>query len=140
MPALDDPDGRLGNYNVTINNGTLKVTYAVCAQYNQTQGNQRGSTIPIKIQLCDVNGTNVSSSSVTVHAESIVRLPDGTPQPPQAAGNSNPNNDFQYQSMLGMTSGYSYNLSTKGLASGTYTLQFSASGDPLPHTVLFTVR
>lgn len=59
----------------------------------------------------------------------------------ESVGNANPDNNFRYDSTLGPTGGYIYNLSTKGLSTGTYALTFSVSGDPVPrHQVLFQVK
>jgi hypothetical protein len=42
-------------------------------------------------------------------------------------GNSNPRFDFRYDATL---AGYVFNLSTKGYASGTYSLNFTVGTDP----------
>ena len=36
--------------------------------------------------------------------------------------------------------GYVFNLKTTGLTTGTYRMNFSISGDPLPHFVTFGVK
>lgn len=55
-------------------------------------------------------------------------------------GNANPDNDFRFDATLRGSGGYIYNLSSRGLSTGTWTLQFTASGDPLPHSVQFDLR
>ena len=40
----------------------------------------------------------------------------------------------------GGTGGYIFNLSTKGLATGTYVLSFKAGADKLVHSVQFEVK
>jgi hypothetical protein len=44
---------------------------------------------------------------------------------------------FRYDTAL---AGYIYNLSTKGLLTGTYSLSFTATGDPTTHSVQFQLR
>lgn len=56
------------------------------------------------------------------------------------SGNANPDNNFRYDSTLGPSGGYIYNLSTKGLNMGTYTLSFTVGSDPATHTVQFQVK
>jgi len=53
------------------------------------------------------------------------------------SGNANPDFDFRYDSGLG---GYIFNLSTTGYGTGTYTLNFTANGDPTTHNTTFAVR
>lgn len=118
---------------------TLGPIYGVCVLYDQTRSVKSGAVFPIKIELCDVNGTDVSSSAIVVHATQITSLSSfsGTPED---VGNANPDNDFRFDSTLGTTGGYIFNLSTTGLASGTYSLQFTAAGDPVTHSVNFGVK
>lgn len=47
--------------------------------------------------------------------------------------------NFRFDSTLGTAGGYIFNLSTSGLAGGTYRLQFTAPGDPESHSVNFGV-
>ena len=53
------------------------------------------------------------------------------------AAAANPDFDFRYDASL---PGYIYNLSTKGLATGTWALNFTIPGDPTSHSVQFDVR
>jgi len=55
-------------------------------------------------------------------------------------GNANPDNDFRFDGTLGPTGGYIFNLSTKGLSGGTYSLQFTAGNDPTIHSAVFGVK
>jgi hypothetical protein len=116
------------------------VTYAVCLLYDPTRAVQSGSTIPLKIQLCDANSADVSSSAVVVHAVSLVQTSTNASAVLQASGSANPDNDFRFDPTLGPSGGYIFNLSTKGLATGSYQLTFTGSGDPLPHFLNFQVR
>ena len=55
-------------------------------------------------------------------------------------GSANPGGSFRFEAALGPAGGYILNLNTTGLASGSYTLQFTAGSDPLPHALNFAVR
>ncbi len=123
--------------NQTVN---YTVTYNICALYDQTKAVNGGATIPVKLQLCDAQGANVSASTLTVTAVKVTQTSTSTSGPVQNAGNANPDSNFRYDPTLGGTGGYIYNLSTKGLATGTYTLSFTVAGDPVTHTVRFQVR
>ena len=60
----------------------------------------------------------------------------------KTAGSTFPNPDlnFRFDPTLGTTGGYIFNLSTRGLGTGTYALSFIASGDPTTHTAMFQVK
>lgn len=95
-----------------------------------------GRTIPIKLQLTDAGGNNLSSSSIGVTA---IRLELETANGPvdvalRDAGNANPNNLFRYDAGLG---DYVFNLSTRGLAAGTYDFFWTADGYPTDHALNF---
>jgi len=119
---------------------SYSVTYGVCLLYDPTRAVQSGTTIPLKIQLCDANNADVSSSTVVVHAVSLVQTSTNASEVLQASGNANPDNDFRFDATLGPTGGYIFNLSTKGLTTGYYQLTFRTSVDPLPHVLSFQVR
>jgi len=137
--------GAVGTYTVTLtvtdshgNEGTsavqVQVTYGVKALYDQTKAHKSGSAVPVKLQLVDAAGANLSSPSLVVHVTGI------SPASPSAnldSGDANPGNDFRYDASLG---GYIFNLSTKGFAPGEYTLSFTVAGDPLTHTLKVVVR
>jgi hypothetical protein len=127
------------NYAITFANGTLVVTYGVCVQYDQTQAAQSGSTIPIKLQLCNASGGDVSSASTVAQATGVTMVSTSAPASLAYSGNANPDFNFRYTGP-GVGTGYIFNLSTKGYATGTYLLTFTATGDPAAHTVQFSVR
>jgi hypothetical protein len=118
---------------------TQNVEYGICPLYDQTKSVHSGATFPIKLQLCDANGNDVSAAAIIVHATSFTTV-SGFSGTPDAPGNANPDNDFRFDATLGSTGGYIFNLSTRGLASGTYSLQFTAGGDPVTHSVNFGVN
>lgn len=131
------------NYTVTAtdlagNTATPSTSYAVqyrvCLLYDPTRSVKSGATYPLKLYLCDVNGSDVSSSEIIVHATKIF-MGSAFTGDPDDAGNSNPDSDFRFDSTLGPSGGYIFNLKTTGLAGGTYGFTFTASNDPTEHTV-----
>ena len=88
--------------------------------------------------MCDASGVNVSNAASTLIASGLTKI-DSTPAavPAEDSGNANPDRAFRYDASL---DGYIYNLSTKGLTTGTWALTFTVNGDPVPHQVTFDVR
>jgi len=123
------------NFNGANGARTLTVTYGVTPLYHQTKAAKGGSTIPIKFQLANANGDNVSSASVLVTAVQLVLVSTNASSNVSDSGNANPDNNFRFDG-----AGYIFNLSTKGLASGVYNLIYRVQGDPLPHALAFEVR
>jgi hypothetical protein len=136
-----------GNYTLTITGTggiqthsasvTLVVSYNICLLYDPTFAKKSGSTYPIKLQICDANGNNLSSSSIILQAQSVTRASNNAPGPLDDSGNANPDFDFRYDSTL---AGYIFNLSLKGISTGTYNLNFTVSGDPVSHSASFQVK
>ena len=124
-----------GNFNPASGAGTLTVSYNVVPLYDQTRAFKSGSTIPVKLLLANAAGQNVSAASITVAAFRIVQTSTDAISEVQDSGNANPDNNFRFDS-----SGYIFNLSTKGLATGSYNLEFTISGDPTSHSVPFQLR
>ena len=116
---------------------TLVVSYNICLLYDSTMAKKSGSTFPIKIQICDANGKNLSSSAIAVQAQSVTMVSTSAPAPLDDSGDANPDFDFRYDPTL---PGYIYNLSLKGISTGTYNLNFTVSGDPVPHSAQFQVK
>lgn len=81
----------------------------------------------------------MSSSAIVLHATAVTMLSTviGAPESP---GNANPDRDFRFDSTLGASGGYIFNLGTNGLGSATYGLQFTATGDAVVHSVGFGVN
>jgi hypothetical protein len=113
---------------------TYTVAYRICLLFDQSQPHQSGSTLPVKLELCDANGADVSSPAIAVRALSV------DTGPASASGNANPGGLFRYDATLGARGGYIYNLSLKGLAGGAHTLTFRAGADATPHSLTFVVR
>ncbi len=130
-----------GNFNPVNNTGVLNlvVQYGICYLYDQTKAVQHNATIPIKLQLCDAAGHNLSSSAITVTATTVV-LVSGGAGTLEDSGNANPDDNFRYDPTL---PGYIFNLSTKPLGGGTWRLNFRTSNDPAgtsPYVAMFGVR
>jgi hypothetical protein len=120
-----------------------QVSYAIpsaCVLYDQTKAVQSGSVAPIKFQLCDANGTDVSASTIIVKAQSVTQISSAITGQVVAVGNANPDNDFRFDASVGSGGGYIYNLSTKGLSTGTYVLAFTVAGDPVSHQLQFQIK
>jgi hypothetical protein len=132
---------KAGNAAAAVS-ATYTVTYQVCATQSRdddedddhggsrSKGHESGSTIPVKVRFCDANGRNVGSSSLKVKAIGL------TPPASLAdAGKANPGNFFRFDDGK-----YIFNLQTKGLPAGTYTLDFQVGNDPTVYHYSFTIR
>jgi len=121
--------------------GTAQGPYNVCLLYDPTKAVKSGATIPLKLYLCDSTGSDLSSSSVIVHATSLVQVSTNTTDTIVTAGDANPDNDFRFDATLGPSGGYIFNLKTTGLAAGTYNLSFTAGSDlTFTYTLQFQVK
>jgi hypothetical protein len=137
------PDGNLwfteGNANQIVK-AHIGPRYNVCLLYDPTRAVRAGSTVPMKLQLCNISGDDLSSSSITVHAISVTQTSTSISGPVQDSGNANPDNDFRFDSTLGGAGGYILNLSTVGLTTGTYNLNFTVTGDSAVYAAPFQVK
>jgi hypothetical protein len=113
------------------------ISYRICLLYDPLVIKKSGSTYPIKLQLCDSSGRNLSSPSIVAHATSVTRTLTKATGPLDDSGHANPDFDFRYDPSLG---GYIFNLSTKGITPGTYNLNFIAGEDPVLHSAPFAVK
>ena len=127
------------NYTITFADGTLTITYNVCLLYDPNKAQKSGSTIPVKLKLCDVNGQNVSSPETFVTALSVVLASNNAPGQLEDAGNANPDDNFRFTNFEG-AGGYIFNLKTTGLVTGTYNLSFKAGNDAVIHVAPFQIR
>ena len=125
--------------NSATANASYTVIYNVCALYDQTKAHKIGSTIPVKLQLCDANGVNQSAAGIVVNATGLTKMDSTATAAVDDSGAANsPDNNFRYDATLGGTGGYIFNLSTKGLTLGTWKLGFTAGG--ATYAVTFDVR
>lgn len=116
---------------------TVSVTYGICLLYDATRAARLGNTIPIKLQLC-AGGTNLSSASLVPNATTLVKIGTSTAPVAEDSGNANPDHNFRYDPMLGGNGGYIYNLSTVGLSSGAWLMNFTVNGQT--YSVPFQLR
>lgn len=155
LPAVYDPAtnrmvifaGQKSGYPLTYYNDAWVLTnangehfYSICPLYDPTKAVHSGATIPIKLQLCDGSGNDLSSSSITVHAVSIIQVSNSISGAVEDSGNANPDYDFRFDATLGSTGGYIFNLKTTGLSTGTYSLNFTVTGDSFVYPTSFEVK
>src|SRR5215467_13036084 len=108
----------------------------ILALFNQNGVFKSGSTIPVKLQVFDPNNQNISSPNLVVQARNLRLLSTNVSGPAVSSGSANPDNNFRFDSTIGTSGGYIYNLSTKGLTQGVYSLSFYVGAD---HTFLYDV-
>ncbi len=123
--------------NMSSQSAQYSVHYGLCLLYDPSKARPRGSTMPVKLRLCDAQGNNVSSAAVTVRATELLFASTNAALEIEDAGQANPEANFRYDSDL---KGYIFNLSTRGLATGTYVLRFTVSDDTALHSVSFQIR
>ncbi len=123
------------NFTAASASGNLTVDYGSQLLFNNSKPVHAGAVLPVKVELTDASGADISSPNITVTAVGLTDA-NGNSVPLNAAGNANPNDLFRYDPSLG---GYIFNLSTKGLAAGTYTLYYTAGNDPTLHSLTFVV-
>jgi hypothetical protein len=134
--ATNCTGGTGANYTTTHVAGVLSVAYQVAARFDQAKPTRAGATIPIRVQLLDAAGTNLSSATTAVVLATPVALtgPTGDPVARQPVGAFTFVRGPRAQPM------YQFDLKTRGLGRGTHTLYFTVAGDPTLHTVTFTIR
>jgi hypothetical protein len=122
--------------NISSASVSYSVGYTLC-RLGRTQPKESDSTIPVRLELCDYAGKNVSSPALGVFALGVV-APNGAAMPLQAAGDTNAGKRFRY---IGARTGgaYIFNLRTKGFAAGTYQLLVRVDGDSASHAVTFQI-
>jgi hypothetical protein len=112
--------------------------YTVAPLYDPNKAVKSGAVIPLKLQLRDASGTNLSSPTLVVNLTGFVKKdnqPEGTVTD---AGNANADSNFRYDATL---QGYIYNLKTTGLTPGTWCLTFTVNGQSNPsYQLLFNVK
>ncbi len=147
LVTTSNPPVEAGSYTVTATftgdysyapasaTATIVIAYDSQTLTNLNEPFHAGRVIPIKLQLLDANGNNISSPDIDLTAIRLVRS-DGTEVALEDAGNSNPGDLFRYDAALG---GYIFNLSTKDLAADSYTFYWAAEDDPTEHWLSFSL-
>ena len=97
-----------------------------------------GSTIPVKFQLTNAQGTFVSTANATISVKKVTNTVLGTNYE-DVPVNSTPNsgNTFRYDFSA---SQYIYNLSTKGLSSGSYMITIDLHDGSEAKMVCFSLK
>lgn len=124
-----------GNFSDSSGAGRLTIGYGIAPQYNQGQPVPRGSWAVLKLTLTDANGRNLSSGTLAVTALNLAPVGqpwDGTSGNFQRA--------FTFSRALAPGGGYELLVNTGTLRPGTYVLTFQVAGDPVLHTLQFSVR
>jgi hypothetical protein len=119
------------NFAGASGTGSLTLTYAVVPLYDTTKPVHAGAALPIQLNVTDASGN--AQTGLTLTAVSIVDA-NGITFTPKAKGNANPGNVFRETDF-----GYIYNLDTKGLAPGTYSLLVQVGNDPVLHAISFVI-
>jgi hypothetical protein len=114
--------------------------YSVCLLYDPTKAVRSGATIPIKLQLCNGSGNDLSSSSIVLTAISVTQISTSISGAVENTGNSNPDSNFRFDATLGSTGGYIFNLKTIGFSTGTYNVNFTVTGDSFVYAAPFQVK
>jgi hypothetical protein len=130
--AFSDAKGNVGS-----GTSTVTVSYEICLLHDPSVAKESGSTYPIKVRLCDASGRNLSSPSIVLRLVSLTRTGTNAPAALDHSGKGNADVEFRYDASL---RGYILNLKTKGLAPGTYNLNFTAGTDPKVHSVAFAIK
>jgi predicted extracellular nuclease len=121
--------------SASTDTATLSVTFNICLLYDPTKAVKSGATYPIKIQLCDVNGNNVSSAGTVLQAVNVQKISSSVSGDVITAGSANADSNFRFED-----GSYIFNLKTTGLSTGVYKLYFTAGSDPVLHSVEFQVK
>jgi len=141
VTATITPDSSGKSVSYTQSVSYTVVSDNICLLYDPTRSVKKGAAYPIKLQVCDAAGKNLSASSIVLHADpKLVQKDKAADGPLQDSGNANPDSDFRFDSTLGVGGGYIYNLNTAGLSSGTWILYFTIKGDPVQHSTLFNLK
>ena len=90
-----------------MNDAWVLSGYSACLLYDPTRSVHIGATIPLKFYLCDANGNDVSASNIVVHAVGLTQTSTSASEVIQDSGDSNPDNDFRFDSTVGPSGGTS---------------------------------
>ena len=128
VPEVVDAGSRLANYNLTVINGSLSITYATAGTCLGSAGHavlsplapdserKQGSTAPVKFRVCDVNGVSIGPSPV-VSSFKLEQIVQGgvTSAVNQAPQSTNGDDAFRWDPADRQ---WVFNLSTKNLPAG----------------------
>ncbi|HEY9284768.1 MAG TPA: Ig-like domain-containing protein [Pyrinomonadaceae bacterium] len=135
---VTDGGGLSATASATVN--VNSVGHRVCVLYDQTKAHKGGSTIPIKLKLCDASGASLSAQNIVVTAAGTRLASHDAWGEAEDAGHANPDMNFRFTMFDPATPGYIFNLQTNGLATGVYQLGFYVGTDPTVYAVQFHIR
>ncbi|HEX7152071.1 MAG TPA: carboxypeptidase regulatory-like domain-containing protein [Thermoanaerobaculia bacterium] len=116
------------NFAAATATSNLNVTYGIqLVQYQQIRN--AGSTIPIRIKLINAAGVNLSNSTIDVTLVGY-KLTSAAAYTPLTGA-------FNFQNAQGGS--YHYNWQTPSVT-GNYLLAYQVEGDPVIHTIAFTLN
>ena len=121
--------------NTSTQTVTYSVSYNTCLEYDPRAVYHAGSTIPVKLRVCDEFGNNLSSESLVVTAAGVGLVSTTVYGEVNASGNANPDGNFRFVGGF-----YIFNMSTKGLGTGSYNLYYRVGDDPTLHTAPFNLK
>jgi hypothetical protein len=114
---------------------SYSVGFATRTLHDEMRPVKSGATIPLKVQIIDASGVNLSTAAIQVTGVDLYLVAGDTTAPLQDSGNSNPDNNFRYSDGQ-----YIYNLKTTGLATGRWRIGYLVAGDSTMHYTFFQVR
>lgn len=120
--------------NQTTKTVGYTVGYALAPLYDDDKVNKSGSTVPVKLQLVDNAGANLSTEDKVIHVLGVSLISSETYGPVADAGNANPDGNFRF-----VGDSYIFNLKTTGYAPGTYQLYFTVGADGYVYTTQFQI-
>ncbi len=149
--VLDTSSIGTGSFDVTTtdaagNSGTESISYRVVYAYGEIRepinrdGSsvfKAGSTVPVKFRITDFDGQPITAATATlatVRSYDTEGLQLDEEQEATTQGNANTGNVFRASAGQ-----YVYNLSTKGMAAGSYQL-FIRLDDGKQYTAVFSLR
>jgi hypothetical protein len=127
--------------NTAAQTVSYTVGYNLGLLYDPNKLNNAGSTVPVKLQLVDFAGANLSAAERVVHVLGTSPASSDTyTTAAVAAGGADPGGDFRFDPTLGVGGGYVFNLKTAGYAPGAYKLYFNVGGDSYVYAVQFCIK
>jgi hypothetical protein len=138
MATVDSDHGPV-SYIKSVSYNVEESTYLFHLLYDPNRKVRSGAAYPIKLQVHDIDGKNISASSLVLTAVNVAKVTNGFDPAPNYTGNANPENNFRFDPALG-GGGYIYNLSTEGLETGTYVITFVVNGGQQLYQAQFKVR
>jgi hypothetical protein len=130
VTPLTDPNSRLGNYDVTLKQGTLTIQYAATGTCNADAGHvilqpvntdgksvfKQGSTVPAKFRVCDANGVSIGTAGVVTGFTATSQAGTATATVNETIVSTTPDTAFRWDPTAQQ---WIFNISTKNLKANT---------------------